>query len=207
MLSSGADLHVGEVLRRACRLLHYDRCSPLSGCPVAELAIRVVSPGVGVSVAAYSQGKTSVIVFSAAGLVEFDAVGVGWRSDGGFLSAQLAALVGVDAPRVAGAFACPVGGEGEVVGDRFAEVVGDFTDEPSVELVAFARRIGRRPLDPAVWVGDILVPGFGVSSVCLEADCVAGFCVRISCQWLVDGVTEASGEGVAVLSAGDKDGG
>ena len=63
MPASGADLQVGEILgqvriRLAIRLLDYDRCSPLSGRPVAELASAVVSPGVGVAVAAHGQGKT-----------------------------------------------------------------------------------------------------------------------------------------------------
>ena len=58
MPTSGADLHIGEIRGCAFRLAHLDRCSPLSGCPVAELAMPVVSPCVGVPVAAHSQGKT-----------------------------------------------------------------------------------------------------------------------------------------------------
>ena len=71
MILSGADLHVGEILwqiriRLAVRISHHDRRSPIGGCPVAELAILVVSPGVGVPVAVYSQGKiigTVTLVF------------------------------------------------------------------------------------------------------------------------------------------------
>ena len=63
MIVSGADLHVGEILwqvriRVAVRLPHPDRRSPVAACPVAELAILVAAPCVGVSVAAHSQGKT-----------------------------------------------------------------------------------------------------------------------------------------------------
>ena len=55
MILSGADLHVGEIRRRVCRLAHPARRNSWSGRPVAELAIRVVSPCVGVSVAAQGQ--------------------------------------------------------------------------------------------------------------------------------------------------------
>ena len=67
--------------------------------------------------------------------------GVG-RGDGRGFVAQLVALVGADAPLVVLFGGCPVGGEGEVLGDRLAEVVGDFAYEPSVELVAFSFRVG-----------------------------------------------------------------
>ena len=58
ILISGADLHVGEIrwpvgIRLGIRLLHHDRCSLGFGCPIAELAICVVSPGVGVPVTAH----------------------------------------------------------------------------------------------------------------------------------------------------------
>ena len=64
MIASGADLQVGEVrwqvrVRVAVRHPHHDRRILLGGRPsVAELAIGVVSPGVGVPVAAHRQGKT-----------------------------------------------------------------------------------------------------------------------------------------------------
>ena len=57
MIGSGADLHVGEVRRHACRLLHYDWCISVAGISVAELAVVVESPGVGIAVAAHSQGE------------------------------------------------------------------------------------------------------------------------------------------------------
>ena len=58
ILISGADLHVGEIrwpvgIRLGIRLLHHDRCSLGFGCSIAELAICVVSPGVGVPVTAH----------------------------------------------------------------------------------------------------------------------------------------------------------
>ena len=54
--ASGADLHVGEIRGRACRLLHHDWRSPVVGVrPVAKGAIAVVSPGVGFPVAAQGQ--------------------------------------------------------------------------------------------------------------------------------------------------------
>ena len=60
MISSGADLQVGEVLRQvrvrvAVGCLHPDRRIPVRVRPVAELATAVVSPGVGVTVAAQGQ--------------------------------------------------------------------------------------------------------------------------------------------------------
>ena len=63
MIFSGADLQVGEVLgqvrvRVAFGCLHPDRRIPAGARPVAELAIGVVPPGVGVPVAAHRQGKT-----------------------------------------------------------------------------------------------------------------------------------------------------
>ena len=68
IIVSGADLHVGEILwqvrvRVAVRLVHHDRRSLPGVRPVAELPIAVVSPGVGVAVAAHSQGKSIDIVF------------------------------------------------------------------------------------------------------------------------------------------------
>ena len=75
-----------------------------------------------------------------------------WRSDGGLLPAELATLVGVDVP-------CawrPVGGENEILGDGFAEVVGDVAGEPAVEQVAFTHRVGRGALDSSVRVEDLL---------------------------------------------------
>ena len=60
MPASGTDLHVGEIrwqvrIRLGIRLPDHDRHGPIGGRPVAELAIPVVSPGVGVSVAAQGQ--------------------------------------------------------------------------------------------------------------------------------------------------------
>ena len=56
MIVSGADLHVGEIRRRACRFPHHDRRGLSGACSsVAELAVVVVSPGVGIPVAAHSQ--------------------------------------------------------------------------------------------------------------------------------------------------------
>ena len=52
MIASCADLYVGEVRGRACRLPYFYRRNSLTGRPVAELTIRVVSPSVSVSVAA-----------------------------------------------------------------------------------------------------------------------------------------------------------
>ena len=97
--------------------------------------------------------------------------------------------------------------EGEVLGDGLAEVVGDFVNEPSIELVAFSHRIWRGPLHPPVRIGNTLVCGFGASSVRIESDGVGGALLVGSCQWLVDRVVEAYGEGLAVLPAGDGDGG
>ena len=66
MIFSGADLQVGEILgqvrvRVAVRRLHPDRRILVGSRPVAELAICVVSPGVGVAVAAHSQRKSSCL--------------------------------------------------------------------------------------------------------------------------------------------------
>ena len=57
MIGSAADLCVGEVRGRACRLLHFDRCRPGGSVvrPVADLAFAVFSPCVGVAVAAQGQ--------------------------------------------------------------------------------------------------------------------------------------------------------
>ena len=68
MILSGADLQVGEILRQvlvrlAVRHLHHDRRTLIDVRAVAKLAIVVVSPGVSVPVATYSQGKTIVEVF------------------------------------------------------------------------------------------------------------------------------------------------
>ena len=212
MRGSGADLHVGEIrrhvrVRLAIRLLYHDWRSPGGGCLVAEPAILVVSPGVCVPVTAYRQGKTFEIVFSSADLAEPDASAGVWRGDSGLLPAHLAALVWVDSPRVVGVLACPFGGEGEVFCDGFAEVVGDFANEPSVEQVAFARRVGRRSLHSTVRVGDLLQVRRLASSCCVEADRVCGACLCVSGQLLVDRVAEASVEGLAVLFADDSDGG
>ena len=56
MMVSGADLHVGEIRGRACRLLDPDRRMLVGARPVAESAIIVPSPCVGVAVAAHGQG-------------------------------------------------------------------------------------------------------------------------------------------------------
>ena len=140
-------------------------------------------------------------------MVEFDAIGVCWRGDGGLLSAQLAALVGVDFPRVVRVLARPFGGEGEVLVDGFAEVVGNVVDKPSVELVAFARRVGGGALDPSVRVVDLLRVRCLASSCRVEADCVTGFCAGASGQGLIDGVAETFGERLIVLFANDGNGG
>ena len=204
MRVSRADLHIGKICWHACRLKYHDRRSLLSGLPVADLAIHVASPGVGVPVAAHGQGKTRAVllVFPSADLVEFDAL-AGWGGDGGLLSAELAALVGVDGPSAWR----PVGGENEVLGDGLAEVVGDVAGEPSVELVAFACRVRGGPLHPAVWGGEILICWFGVSSVRIKSDFVSGSLLVVSGQCLVDRVAEAPGERLIVLFAGDGDGG
>ena len=134
MLVSCADLYVGEVRRRVLRLPHYDWRDLAGFCPVAELTIRVVSPSVGVPVATHSQGKTKVRIFCSADLAESDtSVGAVWWGDGGGFPAQLAALIGVDAPRAVPACRRPFRGQGQVACDGFAEVVGDLVDEPSVE--------------------------------------------------------------------------
>ena len=102
----------------------------------------VLSPGVGVPVAAHSQRiprQISIYVSSATDLVEPDAASGRWRGDGGGFLTELAALVGVGAPGGVGVFAGPFGGEGEILGDGLAEVLGDVAGELSVELVAFAR--------------------------------------------------------------------
>ena len=123
------------------------------------------------------------------------------------MSSCLAALVGVDFPRVVGVFEGPFGGEGKVLGDGSAEVVGDLPDEPSVELVAVACRVGGGPPGPAVRGGDTLVCGFGASHSCVEVDrqCRASF--GVPGQGLVDGVVQVLGEWLVVLSAGECDGG
>ena len=130
-----------------------------------------------------------------------------WRGDGGLLPSCLAAFVGVDFPRVVGVFEGPFGGEGEVLGDEFAEVVGVLPDEPSVEPVAVACRVGGGAPGPAVRGREILVCGFGTSLSCVEVDrqCRASF--GVSGQRLVDGVVEVLGEGLSVLFAGECDGG
>ena len=56
MSVSGADLYVGEICGLAFRLLYHGRRIPAEAGPVAELAISVLSPGVGVPVAAHGQG-------------------------------------------------------------------------------------------------------------------------------------------------------
>ena len=212
MRASGADLHVGEIrwqvrIRLGIRLPDHDRYSPSSGRPVAQLAIVVESPGVGVPVATHRQGKT-IEVFCPADLVKSDASAVAVRrGDGGGFAAKLAALVWADLPCVVPAFGRPLGGQGQVLVNGLAEVVGHVADEPSVELVAFARRIGGGPLHPAVRGRDLLVSWFGVSAVCVERDRVGGVWLRVSGQRSVDRVLEASGEGLVVLPAGDEDGG
>ena len=140
-------------------------------------------------------------------MAEFDAVGSRWRSNRGLLSSCLAAFVGVDFPGVVGVFEGPFGGEGEVLGDGFAEVVGGVAGEPSVELVAVAYRVGGGSFGPAVRGGDILVFGFGACFACVEGDCMGGVCSGVSGQRLVDRVVQALGEGLTVLSASECDGG
>ena len=213
MIGSGADLLVGEVLgqvrvRVAVGCLHPDRRMPFGGRPVAELAIAVVSPGVGVAVAAHSQGKTREGVFYTADLVEPDALaGAVRRVDGGGFPAQLAALIGADAPRAVPACGRPVGGQGQVLVDGLAEIIGDLPDEPSVEQEALARRVGGGALHPAVWGGETLVFWFWFSASRVEVDRERGSWFRGSYRRLVDRVVEVSGEGLAVLPAGDGDGG
>ena len=130
-----------------------------------------------------------------------------WRGDAGGVAAQLAALAGAYAPRVVPVFGRPFGGEGEVLGDGLAEVVGDFPDEPSVEQVAFSHRVGGGPLHPAVRVGYLLGFGCPASLGCIECDLVGGVLLVVSGQGLVDGVVEVFGEGLAVLPAGDENSG
>ena len=210
IIESGADLHVGEILwqvriRAAVGRLHPDRRSPVAGArPVAELAILVVSPGVGVPVAAHSQGMT----VSSADLTEPDApAGAVRRGDGGGFPAQLAALVRDDAPRVVPACGHPLGGQGQVLVDGLAEVVGDFAYEPSVEQEAFPRRVGGGAFHPAVRCGEMLVCWFGFPAARVEVDRGRGSWFGASGQGLVDRVFEVSGEGLAVLLAGDENGG
>ena len=100
-------------------------------------------------------------------MVESSAVGSRWWCDGGLLASCLAAFVGVDFPRVVRVVEGPFGGEGEVLGDGLAEIVGDLSDEPSVELVALAYRVGGRPLDPPVRVCDLLLVLRRVSAGCV----------------------------------------
>ena len=52
MPGSAADLQVGEIRGRACRLSHFDRRMPFGVSSVSELAMLVESPGVDVAVAA-----------------------------------------------------------------------------------------------------------------------------------------------------------
>ena len=140
-------------------------------------------------------------------MAEPDASAGVWRGDGGGVAAQLAALAGAYAPRVVPVFGRPFGGEGEVLGDGLAEVIGDFPDEPSVEQVAFKRRVGGGPLHPAVRGSEILVCWFGASPARVETDRVRGLLLDASGQGLVDGVVEVFGEGLAVLPAGDENSG
>ena len=206
MILSGAHLHVGEICGCVCKLTHFDRRIPLTGRPVAELAILVVSPGVGVPVAARSQGKTIDVIFSSADLAEPDAsAGAVWRGDGGGFPAPLAALIRADAPRAVPACGCPLGGQGQVLADGSAEIVGDVASEPSVEQVAFPCRVGGGPLHPATRGGEMLVCGSGASSVRIESDGVGHALPVVSGQRLVDLVVEVSGEELAVLPAGDED--
>ena len=204
---SGADLHEGEIRRRAYRFAHPDRRSPSGDRPVAELAILVTSPGVSVPVAGHSQGKTVIVVCSSADLAEPDASAGVWRGDGRGLVAQLAALVGADAPRAVPACGRPLGGQGQVLVDGPAEVVGDFAGEPSVEQEAFARRVGGRPLHPAVSGGEMLVCWFRASSVRVESDRERGSWLNALRQRLVDRVVEAHAERLAVLPPDECDGG
>ena len=214
MIVSGADLQVGEILgqvriRVAVGRLHPDRRIPVgAGCPVAELAIAVPSPGVGVPVAAHRQGKTIAVVFSSADLAEPDApAGAVRRGDGGGFPAQLAALIGADAPRAVPACRRPSGGQGQVLVDGPAEIVGDLPDEPSVEQETVTRRVGGRPLHPAVWGGKTLVCWYGASSARVEMDRERRSWFGSSRQRPVDRIVEASGERLAVLPAGDEDDG
>ena len=128
------------------------------------------------------------------------------RGDGRGFVACLAALVGADAPRTVPAFS-PLGGQGQVLGHRLAEIIGDLVDEPPVEQITFTLRVGGGPLRPAVWGGEILVFRFGISSARVEVDRKRGSWFGVSSQRLVDRVVKASGEGLAVLPAGDEDDG
>ena len=209
MPESGADLHVGEIrwqvrVRAAVGRLHPDRRIPLSSRPVAQLALVVVSPGVGVAVAAHRQR----MIASAADLAKPDApTGAVRRGDDGGFPAQLAALVGADAPRIVSAFLGPFGGQGQVPGDGLAEIVGDLPDEPSVEQEALARRVGGGPLHSPIRSSELLVCWFGFSAARVEVDRECGSWFGGSCQRLVGRVRKAPDEGLPVLPAGDEDGG
>ena len=210
MVAAGIGLHVGEIHRCACRLWHRDGRVLLDGRAVAELAIPVLSPCVGVPVAAHSQRiprQITIYVSSATDLVEPDAASGYWWGDGGGFLTELAALVGVDSPGGVGVFAGPFGGEGEILGDGPAEIVGDVAGEPSVELVAFARRVGGGALDSAVDWLDVLVLRGRASFARVEMDCIGGALLDLSGQGLVDRVAEASGEGLIALFSGDSDDG
>ena len=61
-------------------------------------------------------------------------------------------------------------------------------------------------MDSPVGIGDLLVSGFGASSVRLEGDRVGGTLSDVLQKRLVDRVVEAPGEGLAVLPAGQCDG-
>ena len=148
------------------------------------------------------------MIFSGADLAESDAsADAVWRGDGRGFPAQLAALVRADAPRAIPACGRPLGGQGQVLGDGPAEIIGDLPDEPSVEQEAFTRRVGGGPLHPAVYGGKTLVCWFGFSASRVEVDRERGSWFGVSGQRLVDRVVEAPGERLAVLPAGDGDGG
>ena len=98
-----------------------------------------------------------------------------------------------------------MGGKGEILSDGLAEVVGDFTNEPPVELVTFTHRVRRRPLNPAIRIGDLLLVRCFASFGGIESDLVSGALFSVSGQWPFDHVIEAFGERLAVVFANDGD--
>ena len=98
-----------------------------------------------------------------------------------------------------------MGGKGEIFSDGLAEVVGDFTNEPPVELVTFTHRVRRRPLNPAIRIGDLLWVRCFASFDGIESDLVSGALFSVSGQWPIDHVIEAFGERLAVVFANDGD--
>ena len=97
----------------------------------------VAAPAVEVPVRAYGQR----VAVACLDLAESDVLPCR-RRNSGLGIAGFGPVIRADAPGFR-AFG-PLGGEGEIVGDRLVEVVGDrgVADEPSVEEVAVLGRVG-----------------------------------------------------------------